>query len=179
MKIELTFLHSKVARRIFFLFITCALLPISILAVISFFQVAAKLQTQNQMELRQAGKARGMTILERLETLDAEIQTIILGLQRSNTTPHDELESHFLSITVNNTTVNDLHLTGLGDGIFISGGATNTTINRFHCDSALLPSGLSECIFLGAANNVLVDQSVGLNGNKVPSHMTQLIGACF
>src|SRR5207253_291995 len=32
--------------------------------------------------------------------LDAEIQTIILGLQRSNTTPHDELESHFLSITV-------------------------------------------------------------------------------
>ena len=101
MKIELTFLHSKVARRIFFLFISCALLPIAILAVISFFQVAAKLRSQNQVELRQASKARGMTVLERLETLDAEIQTIALGLQRSGgATPHDELEAHFLNITV-------------------------------------------------------------------------------
>ncbi|HSS97115.1 MAG TPA: hypothetical protein VLK33_08795, partial [Terriglobales bacterium] len=101
MKIERTFLRSKVARRIFFLFISCALLPICILAVISFFQVAAKLRSQNQMELRQASKARGMTIIERLETLDAEIQTISLGLQRSgHTAPHDELEAHFLNITV-------------------------------------------------------------------------------
>jgi hypothetical protein len=66
--------------------------------------------------------------------------------------------NHFLSITVNNTTVNDLHLTGYGNGIFISGGATNTTINRYHCDAALIPSALSECIFLGAANGVFVDQ---------------------
>src|ERR1041385_6760451 len=101
MKIELTFLHSKVRRRIFFMFVSCALLPISILAVISFFQVASKLRSQNQTELRQASKARGMTILERLETLDAEIRTIALGLQRSGgATPHDELEAHFLKITV-------------------------------------------------------------------------------
>src|SRR5690242_20374265 len=101
MKIERTFLHSKVARRIFFLFVWCALLPISILAVVSFFQVAAKLRSQNQMELRQASKARGMTIVERLETLDAEIRTITLGLQRNGGgTPHDELEAHFLNITV-------------------------------------------------------------------------------
>ena len=66
--------------------------------------------------------------------------------------------NHFLSITVNDTTVNDLHLTGIGDGIAITGGATNTSINRFNCDSALIPSGLSECIYLGAANGVFVDQ---------------------
>src|SRR6185369_10558302 len=101
MKIERTFLHSKVARRIFFMFIWCALLPISILALLSFFQVASKLRSQNQAELRQASKARGMTIVERLETLDAEIRTITLGLQRSSgRTPHDELEAHFLNITV-------------------------------------------------------------------------------
>jgi putative nucleotidyltransferase with HDIG domain len=101
MKIERTFLHSKVARRIFFMFVWCALLPISILAAVSFFQVAAKLHSQNRMELRQASKARGMTIVERLETLDAEIRTIALGLQRSDgATPHDELEAHFVNITV-------------------------------------------------------------------------------
>src|SRR5258708_39236910 len=83
MKIERTFLHSKVARRIFFLFVWCALLPISILAIVSFFQVSAKFSGQNQAELRQAGKARGMMIVERLETLDAELRTIALGLHRS------------------------------------------------------------------------------------------------
>lgn len=83
------------------MFVWCALLPISILAGLSFFQVAAKLRGQNQTELRQASKARGMTIVERLETLDAEIRTIALGLQRSSgATPHDELEAHFLNITV-------------------------------------------------------------------------------
>jgi hypothetical protein len=66
--------------------------------------------------------------------------------------------NHFLSITVNYTTVNDLHLTGIGNGIGISGGATTTSINRFHCDSALVAAGLSECIYLGAANGVFVDQ---------------------
>jgi hypothetical protein len=44
--------------------------------------------------------------------------------------------NHFLSITVNNTTVNDLHLTGLGDGIIITGSACNASINRYNCDSA-------------------------------------------
>jgi putative nucleotidyltransferase with HDIG domain len=101
MRIERTFLHSKVARRIFFLFVLCALLPICALAILSFFQVAGKLQDQNRAELQQASKARGMTILERLETLDAEIQIIALGLKRNETTPpHDALESHFLRITV-------------------------------------------------------------------------------
>jgi putative nucleotidyltransferase with HDIG domain len=101
MKIERTFLHSKVARRIFFLFVACALLPISALAILSFFQVASKLQNQNRSELQQASKARGMTILERLETLDAEIQIIAVGMNRSDVaTPHDQLEAHFLRITV-------------------------------------------------------------------------------
>jgi hypothetical protein len=83
MKIERTFLRSKVARRIFFLFVLCALLPISALAILSFFQVAGKLQNQNRGELQQASKARGMTILERLETLDAEIQIIAVGIARN------------------------------------------------------------------------------------------------
>lgn len=66
--------------------------------------------------------------------------------------------NHFLSITVDNTTVRDLHLTGLGNGISITGGATNTVINRYNCDSKLMSPGLSECIYLGTANKVLVDE---------------------
>jgi len=36
MKLEWAFLRSKVARRIFTLFVVCALLPIAALAIISF-----------------------------------------------------------------------------------------------------------------------------------------------
>jgi HAMP domain-containing protein len=78
-------------------------LPICTLAILSFFQVANKLQNQNQRELQQASKARGMTIVERLETIDAEIKIIASGMQRNNAiTPHEELGPHFLSITAFN-----------------------------------------------------------------------------
>src|SRR3954453_6123033 len=115
MKIERTFLHSKVARRIFFLFVSCALLPICALAVLSFFQMTSKLQSQNQLELRQASKARGMSIVERLETLDVEIKIVAEGMQRSDTTIHDELNTHFLNITAFDAQGKALALLGAAD----------------------------------------------------------------
>jgi putative nucleotidyltransferase with HDIG domain len=100
MRIETTFLRSKVARRIFFLFVSCALLPIFTLAVVSYLQVTSKLRSQSQLELQQASKARGMTILERLETLDAEIQTLALESNGGTMGPSAvELGSHFSGIT--------------------------------------------------------------------------------
>ena len=44
MKIDTTFLRSKVARRIFILFVFCALLPIAALAIISFSYVTNQLK---------------------------------------------------------------------------------------------------------------------------------------
>jgi len=73
MNIELTFLRSRVARRIFALFIFCALVPILALAVISFSQVAEQLYEQGQRRLHQSGKALGMSIFERLSFLGNEL----------------------------------------------------------------------------------------------------------
>jgi putative nucleotidyltransferase with HDIG domain len=70
MKIDWTFLRSRVARRIFTLFVLCALLPITALAVLSFNQVAKQLNQQSERRLRQATKAVGMSILERLTVLE-------------------------------------------------------------------------------------------------------------
>ena len=39
MKLHATFLHSKIARRIFWLFVLCALIPITVLALISLHNV--------------------------------------------------------------------------------------------------------------------------------------------
>ena len=74
MKIKLTFLRSKVARRIFTLFIFCALVPILALAIISFIQVTEQLYDQGQRQLHQSSKALGMSIIERLSFLENELK---------------------------------------------------------------------------------------------------------
>jgi putative nucleotidyltransferase with HDIG domain len=74
MKIEGTFLRSKVAIRIFVLFICCALLPIAALAVLSFSHVTRQLSEQTQKRLHQASKDVARSIAERLYFLDSEMK---------------------------------------------------------------------------------------------------------
>jgi putative nucleotidyltransferase with HDIG domain len=74
MKIDATFLRSKVARRIFMLFICCALLPIAALAIISFSHVTTQLNEQSQRRLHQASKAAALAMYERLLFLEAEMK---------------------------------------------------------------------------------------------------------
>ena len=76
MKIEKTFLQSKVARRIVALFIFCALVPIIALAVVSFTRVSSELKNQNERQLHQSGKALSMSILERLNILEKEFTAL-------------------------------------------------------------------------------------------------------
>jgi putative nucleotidyltransferase with HDIG domain len=73
MKIEKTFLRSKVAQRIALLFITCALLPIIILAILSFIQVNSYLSEQSKTRLSQTSKTYAMAVYERLLFLDADM----------------------------------------------------------------------------------------------------------
>lgn len=68
------FLHSKVGRRFFLLFIYCALIPIGILSFLSFNHVLNQLNKQCRIRLRQATKAVGMGIFERLVFLEAGIK---------------------------------------------------------------------------------------------------------
>jgi HD-GYP domain-containing protein (c-di-GMP phosphodiesterase class II)/HAMP domain-containing protein len=70
------FFRSKVARRIFLLFVLCALIPLSVLAYFSFSQVTRSLYTQANVGLHQASKASGMTTFERLQFLETELDMI-------------------------------------------------------------------------------------------------------
>ncbi len=73
--------NSKVARNIFFLFILCALIPLCLLAYYAFNQVTDNLYSQAQEQLRQTSKASGMSIVERLQLLEAELDMISNSLQ--------------------------------------------------------------------------------------------------
>lgn len=76
MKIDTTFLRSKVARRIFFQFILCALFPFAMLAIFSLRQVSEQLTRESEARLLQATRAEGMSIYERLVLLEAEIRVV-------------------------------------------------------------------------------------------------------
>lgn len=83
MKVDRTFLRSKVARRIFFLFITCALFPVTILAILSFQHVTRQLNEQSQERLHQAAGAMGMHLFERLLFLETGMEIAASSLHEA------------------------------------------------------------------------------------------------
>ncbi len=123
MKFETTFLRSRVARRIFVLFICCALVPIGVLAVLSFNQVEKQLNETGQRRLHHASKALGMAILERLEVLEDEMK--IVGSEYMTKSGHfllsapefdEHLKGRFKSLTI---------ITGKGKKISLFGDVRN------------------------------------------------------
>jgi len=71
-----TFLYGKLARRVFWLFILCALLPLAIFSAVVVLNVSAQLNEQNRHLLRQTSRETSMSIFERLIFLEADIKLI-------------------------------------------------------------------------------------------------------
>ena len=76
MEIRRTFLHSKLARRIFWLFVLCALFPITILAIVSLRNVTAQLKEQSRIHLHQESRDEALAIFERLRFLEADMELV-------------------------------------------------------------------------------------------------------
>jgi putative nucleotidyltransferase with HDIG domain len=106
MKLDTAFLGSKVGRRIFVLFVCCALLPIGALATLSFTHVTKQLREQGQRRLQQATKAVGMGIYERLIFLETEMSIVassvdpdVKGAMQTSVEPFDQpTEKRFKAI---------------------------------------------------------------------------------
>ncbi len=79
-RLTLQYFKSRVAQRIFLLFILCALLPVGALALFSFLQVRGHLATEAERRLHQAAKAAGMTIIERLDFLENDLHVVLGSL---------------------------------------------------------------------------------------------------
>src|SRR5579863_6854244 len=79
MKTESTFLHSKLARRILWLFVLSSLIPMTALALISLRNVTAQLHEQSRQLLHQVSRDEAMSILERMHFLEGA-----MGLAASN-----------------------------------------------------------------------------------------------
>ena len=76
MRLEKTFLRSKVARRMFILFICCSLIPIIALSALSFSQISRQLNVRSQRQLHQTSKDIGLYIYDRLLFLETEMKMV-------------------------------------------------------------------------------------------------------
>lgn len=76
MKQEYSLLRSVVARRIFGLFIICALLPVCVLTAISLVQVSGTIKKDSMDRLRHTSRNAGMAIVEGLYILETDFHSL-------------------------------------------------------------------------------------------------------
>jgi putative nucleotidyltransferase with HDIG domain len=93
MKLDATYLHSRLARRIFWLFVACALVPIVLLALVSLRGVSNELQQQSRRRLNQSSHDEGMMIYERLTLLDENLRLIENALRSGGSKSAGKAES--------------------------------------------------------------------------------------
>jgi len=85
-----TSLRSRVARRIFGVFLLCALIPFAGLAIVTYHQVSAFFNEKTQRQLRAMAKTYGMDIYERLLLLESGLQILASQIQNKGTMPTEE-----------------------------------------------------------------------------------------
>ena len=81
-RVELGFLETKVARRLLFLFVFSAVLPLSALAIFSYLQVAQRLEAANATRLAEISEQTQATLQERLRAADAELNLTATALSQ-------------------------------------------------------------------------------------------------
>ncbi|PHS68753.1 MAG: hypothetical protein COB23_08595 [Methylophaga sp.] len=97
LSIKGTFLDSKVARRIFLLFIISALVPIVILAIFSLRQINLLTTQHVDQSLRQGAKTYGLSIYDRLTLLDQKLEIQANTLEQAPLITDENLKSEAFS----------------------------------------------------------------------------------
>ena len=69
-------LQSRFGRRLFLLFVGCAVLPIAFVAAFSYGHITRELRSQSERRLELANRAMGLALYERLLLLDATLKSI-------------------------------------------------------------------------------------------------------
>ena len=110
MKFDTKIFSSKIARRIFVLFVSCALIPILCLSIISYGHVTKQLNKQSYKRLQQSLKGHTLTIYERLIFLETELQFIDPFIKKTLNSPgqtpladyNERLTSRFKAVALFN-----------------------------------------------------------------------------
>ena len=91
MQIKLSFLHSRVARRIFGLFVVSTLIPVVVLAFFSYGQICSLTEQGAEKHLKQEAKSYGYMLNARLSLLDEALTQVVATTDQSNA----DIAQHF------------------------------------------------------------------------------------
>lgn len=120
LKIKGTFLDSKVARRLFSLFIISALIPIVILAFFSLRQINFLTSQNIEQDLRQSAKSFGLSVFDRLTLLNQKLTIHAEAFEQSSFDTTQALPSEdFSQLYVVNLT--DNYVLNLADNTYQTG----------------------------------------------------------
>lgn len=92
MRLKTKIFNSKISRRVFLTFVTCALLPVLFSAILVYFQVTRHLQDRALNNLRHAAKSLALNIDDRLKILEEELEFINLIISKLTTLNPLELD---------------------------------------------------------------------------------------
>lgn len=100
MRIDWTFLRSRVARRLFTLFLLCALVPITLLGGVALLNVTGELREQGRARLQSLSVTHGMSLAERVLVIAELLQAGAgpLGGPVGSGVPSDGEEERFRRI---------------------------------------------------------------------------------
>lgn len=129
METGLSLFKSRVAKRIFFLFLVCAMLPITVFSYLSFSQVSTQLQDQSMRRIQNNTKSYGLILFERFVFLDLELdmfgstalisakekKILRTGLPFNN--PIEKRKGHLNAVAFVTETGSILNLSGKMDGL--------------------------------------------------------------
>ena len=115
---------SKFARRIFLLFVSAAIVPVAVIALLSFIHVSSQLHKQSYEQSRQTSKAVGMEFFRRLSMASTELKLIAEDLRFNPTDNVKSLQDisnirlqNLTELAVTNETGNITRLQGIIDHI--------------------------------------------------------------
>ena len=97
MFIQIKFLSSKVAKRIFFLFVIAAIIPISFVGFLSYNYIVSLLANQKYEQLSASSKAYGMAIYDRMLLAEEQFIRLSNELAKSNDINIDNVNFDFTS----------------------------------------------------------------------------------
>jgi putative nucleotidyltransferase with HDIG domain len=93
---DLSFIKRKVSRRIYLQFVLCSLVPIIVLAIVSFFQVRSELEKQGQTRLHEATRSLGTIVYERLLDLENDLNLLSLTTHSGSGDLAREIEQKYV-----------------------------------------------------------------------------------
>ncbi len=74
MLVELSFLKTRVARRVFGILVVSTVIPVSLLALLTYRSVSGHLADEGRRRLEYSSKVAGMAVLERIASIDSELR---------------------------------------------------------------------------------------------------------